>query len=275
MLRNIELIFRKYFPKRLKNYKIHLAAVNNKSGLEIGGPSYAFSSRGFLPLYGYIKDLDGCNFSADTIWEGKITEGRTYQFGEKKGAQIISEGAFLPMISDSQYDFLLSCHSLEHIANPVKALLEWKRIIKIDGYIVLIVPHKDKTFDHKRPLTSLEHLIQDYKNNTQENDATHFEEVINFYDLSMDEMISDRISLEARVKDNFNNRCLHHHVFNTPLLVKLVNYVDLQICDIQHFNPFNIIMLAKKVVGKPNNNYYIDPSKDIYQDHKFPSDKIW
>ena len=32
------------------------------------------------------------------------------------------------------YDVLLSSHTLEHIANPLRALSEWKRIVGDDGH---------------------------------------------------------------------------------------------------------------------------------------------
>ena len=69
-------------------------------------------------------------------------------------------------------------HCIEHIANPLKAISEWKRILKDNGLILLIVPHKDKTFDHNRPITSLSHLIEDMKTDVQEDDSTHLPEIL-------------------------------------------------------------------------------------------------
>ena len=274
MLKKIEETFRDYFPKRMENYQLYTSLLKDKSGLEIGGPSPTFTSKGFLPIYDYIKKLDGCNFSTNTLWEGNISEGNTYKYGTKKGYQIISDGSKLDIVTDAKYDFLLSCHSIEHIANPIKALTEWKRVIEDKGYIVLIVPHKDNTFDHDRPITSLGHLINDYKNNTQEDDTTHFEEVIQLHDILMDQGVRDTATLTIRTVNNYKNRCLHHHVFNTPLVVKLADYLDFKICDVQHFNPFNIILLLQKnSIEKPDNSFYLDVSNRIYQKDKFPSDK--
>lgn len=276
MLQKIEKLFRRYVPKRMKGYKAYITALRNKSGIEIGGPSPTFTSKGFLPLYDVIKSLDGCNFSTNTLWEGNITEGNTYQFGKRKGRQIISEGSSLEKIPDGSYDFLLSCHSLEHIANPIKALMEWKRIIKDEGHIVLILPHKDNTFDRDRPLTALEHLIDDYKKQTQENDDTHFAEILQLHDISRDPGIVNIEELKNRTADNFTNRGAHHHVFNTPLVVNLVNYLRFKILNIQHFNPFNIIVLLQKNTGKiPDNSGFLDPGNKIYQKPSFPSDKLW
>jgi len=69
------------------------------------------------------------------------------------------------MIKDKQYDFLLASHALEHIANPFKAIMEWLRILKDNGIILIILPHKDDTFDHKRPVKDLKHLIKDFELN--------------------------------------------------------------------------------------------------------------
>ena len=274
MLRKTEQIFRRFFPKRMNNQGLYLSTLKGMHGLEVGGPSPIFTAAGFLPVYTCINGLDGCNFSSNTVWEGSISEGNTYRFGNKKGYQIISDGTKLDMVANGKYDFVLSCHSIEHFANPIKALKEWLRVIKDDGYLLLVVPHKDNTFDNRRPVTKLEHLIKDYENNVEENDSTHFEEINSLHDISMDDGIADSESLRIRTADNFNNRCVHHHVFNTPLVVELAGYLHLKILDVQHFNPFNIIALLQKSTDKnPDNSIYLDKANSIYQ--KFPSDKSW
>ena len=260
----------------MANYHFYQEKLNGLSGLEIGGPSGTFTQKGFLPLYDHIKNLDGCNFSSNTVWEGKISEGPNYQYGNKKGYQIISDGSNLAQIPDGKYDFILSCHSIEHIANPIKALDEWKRVIKKDGYLLIIVPHKDNTFDHNRPITTLDHLVKDFKENTGEDDSSHYEEVLTMHDISMDSGINNKEELKIRTADNFNNRCVHQHVFNTPLVVKLADYLNFKILDVQHFNPFHIIIfLQKSGNGKPDNSNYMTPTNKIYHKDKFPSDKNW
>ena len=274
MRKTIEYIFRNLFPKKIKNYKFFMKSVKGLNGLEVGGPSYAFSSKGFLPIYNVIKNLDGCNFSTSTVWEGNISAGQNYKYGKKKGNQIIADGGDLKEIIDCKYDFILSCHSLEHMANPIKALLEWKRIIKNNSYILLILPHKDKTFDHNRPVTSLEHLIVDFENETGERDKTHFDDVISFHDLSMDSGIENIDQLTTRTFENFTNRCVHHHIFNTLLVVKMVNFSGFKICDIQHFNPFHIIILLQKTSIEFDNSKFLMPENNVYNKPQFPSDKI-
>jgi SAM-dependent methyltransferase len=150
-----------------------------KKGLEIGGPSSVFSIRGNFPIYLFADVIDGVNYSNETPWEGKISEGKTYKyFNNEQGHQFIREATDLHGIKDETYDFVLSCHSLEHLANPLKALKEWNRVLKPKGLLVIIVPDKRYTFDLNRSYTSMDHLVDDFNKNVGEDDTTHFEEIL-------------------------------------------------------------------------------------------------
>src|SRR4029077_13667157 len=52
--------------------------IENKAGLEIGGPSTIFRDAGELPIYRYMAALDNCVFSLETIWEGRRAEERSF-----------------------------------------------------------------------------------------------------------------------------------------------------------------------------------------------------
>jgi len=216
-----------------------------KSGIEIGGPSALFKSKGYLPLYPLVQSLDGVNFSNATVWEGKLSEGLHYKYEDKTGYQYIAEGSSLPVIGDAAYDFVLSCNNLEHIANPIGALLEWKRIIKKNGAVLLVLPNKFANFDHNRPYTSIAHLVDDFKNNRDENDLTHLEEVLKLHDLKRDPQAGDYQNFRERCADNYLNRCIHHHVFNQDLLQQLCSYCDMEVT-LQFSNKTDHFILAVK-----------------------------
>ena len=95
MKKKMEELFRNIFPKRVKNYKFLKSKFINQNGLEIGGPSFAFSEKGFLPLYSVVGNLDGCNFSNQTVWEGEIKSGLNYKYGVRTGTQFIFDGGSL------------------------------------------------------------------------------------------------------------------------------------------------------------------------------------
>lgn len=44
---------------------------------------------------------------------------------------------------NKQFDFVFSCHSLEHMLDPKAALKEWLKIIKPGGILFVIVPDED------------------------------------------------------------------------------------------------------------------------------------
>ncbi|MFZ1626643.1 MAG: class I SAM-dependent methyltransferase [Candidatus Moraniibacteriota bacterium] len=77
--------------------------------------------------------------------------------GEVAPIDIVAPGDKLP-IADASVDFVVSSHVLEHFPDPIAALLEWYRIVRPDGYVYLIVPHRERTFDRGKTPTTLTSL---------------------------------------------------------------------------------------------------------------------
>ncbi|MCG9898599.1 MAG: class I SAM-dependent methyltransferase [Hydrotalea sp.] len=272
MRKVVETWYRKIFPKRVPKYQTYRPFFLERTGLEIGGPSPIFQNSGFLPVYNWLQQLDNCTFSNETVWEGRLEAGKSFRYSPgKSGYQFFSEGNDLQFAQDNTYDCVLSSHNIEHYANPIKALREWKRVVKKGGILLLVVPHKDNTFDHARPLTTIEHLILDADTNMQENDTTHFEEVIQLHDLKKDPAGISQEELKERTLNNIQNRCVHHHVFNTPLVVKALDEAGWTIRKINWMNPYHIIVLAQNIGNKPNNTNWLLPK--AFSESPFPSDK--
>ncbi|MEP6683080.1 MAG: methyltransferase domain-containing protein [Parafilimonas sp.] len=219
-----------------------------KTGIEIGGPSSIFSIKSPMPIYLYAKKIDGVNFSNQTVWEGQINEGESYKYySSKKGFQYISEANDLSKIEKEKYDFILSSHCLEHTANPIRTLKEWNRVLKKNGYFVLVLPDKNFTFDVNRPYTTFEHLKQDYENHANERDETHFEEVIRFHNIALDNGTSTTEELIDRTKNNFQNRCVHHHVYSFELIDELLQFTGFAVIKQKWLAPFHLLTIAKKI----------------------------
>jgi SAM-dependent methyltransferase len=64
----------------------------------------------------------------------------------------------LSQFSDGSLDFVVCCHVLEHLKNPIQAIREFFRVLKTGGLAALAVPDKHFTFDVNRPLTAWEPL---------------------------------------------------------------------------------------------------------------------
>lgn len=221
----------------------NLYALKSKGlkGLEIGGPSPQFNTRG---IYKELGSLDNVNWNNKTIWGTDLNVSYMY-YKDRTGKNFIMEATDLNKIPDNTYDIILSSHSLEHIANPIKALKEWSRVSTKDGLLILSVPKKDEMFDHRRPYTTLKHLLLDYENNVGEDDSTHFQEILELHDIDMDPWAGSYLNFVQRSLDNFNNRALHHHVFNEDLIKKLLNFSGYTVIKLD-VEPYQYSVLAKK-----------------------------
>ena len=218
----------KHIPKRFKEYQEISNSFIGLKALEIGGPSDIFFTK--LYVYQNLKSLSVANFSNETTWEGKIGEGLNCRYYSNKLAyQYILDTSNLYKIKDNSYDAILSSHSLEHLANPIKALFEWKRVLKKNGKLLLILPNKINNFDHKRPYTLFSHILSDYENKVTEDDMTHYEEIINLHDLKHYSKDANYEKFLEESKDNFKNRHFHHHVFNKDLIFKMLDFVGFNI----------------------------------------------
>lgn len=243
----LKVSLKKLIRPRIKEFELFKELFQNRSGLEIGGPSGIFKQGGFIPLYKIVKNLDGCNFSNTTLWEGNIENLGSYKYSHgKMGKQYVSEASNLSQIDASKYDFIISSNCLEHVANPIKALLEWVRVLKKDGVILLVLPNRKFNFDHKRPITTFDHLLKDFDDNIEEDDMTHLEEILQLHDLNLDFRAGTKEQFTERSKRNVENRALHHHVFNTTLLNQLFTHLNLQV--LMTYENEEFIILGRKLV---------------------------
>ncbi len=270
---------RALFPERIDQHSRYTRLFRGATGLEIGGPSKIFSRRGLIPLYPILKQVDGCNFAPETVWEGRIEAGTgKYRYDKRKtgGYQYIRDAVSLDCIESEQYDIVLSSHCLEHVANPLRALVEWRRVLKQGGHLVLVLPHKDGTFDHKRPVTTLRHLIEDFERSVGEDDLTHLSEILELHDLSMDPPAGDKEAFRQRSLKNRENRCLHHHVFDTDLAVRLIDHSKLQIIDVQQAMPYHVIIIAWKseALNIHDNGEFLSKNAAYRSRSPFPSDAV-
>ena len=233
-----------------------------------------FRDNKFIPIYKHVRRLDGVNFASTTVWEGQLQEGCRYEYlaGKAPGFQFILEGTDLWRIPSERYDFVLSSHSLEHTANPIKALKEWVRVLKAEGILLLVLPHKERTFDHRRPTTELRHMIADYENETAEDDLTHLPEILASHDLSRDAPVRNIDFFRERSLANCANRCLHHHVFDLRTALALVDHVGLQIVRADTALPCHIIILARRA-NRPDNRPFLTAESAVFARSCFCSDR--
>jgi SAM-dependent methyltransferase len=231
------------FRRRCFEYDQMRPYFAGKMALEIGGPSSIFTRNRLIPIYPYLASLDACNFSARTLWSS-TDEARI--FGPLLKRQFAAEATLLAGVADETHDLVLASHVLEHVANPLCALREWRRVLRPDGVMLVILPHQAATFDCRRPISTLEHLVADEAGGIAENDLTHMDEILALHDLALDPPAGTPEQFRARCLRNAEVRGMHHHVFSPELLVKVFDLLEMRVLALAVERPHHIIALAQK-----------------------------
>lgn len=235
----------RWFGIERRAFKPYAHWFEAKVGLEVGGPSALFRDESMLPVYPRAARVDGVNFATRTTWEGRIAEGMTYDYGEGRfGRQYVREASCLEGIADGGYGFVLSCHSLEHSANPLKCLGEWRRVLEPEGKLLLVLPDPRYTFDRRRPVTQFEHLLEDFHRDTGEDDLTHVDEVVALHDPGPGRGAGEPRLTRASLLDNATHRTMHHHVFDATLLHRVLLYFGFRPRFFDEAPPHHLIVLA-------------------------------
>jgi SAM-dependent methyltransferase len=221
-------------------------ALKDAVALEPGGPSASFGRWGLVPVYPRLAALDTLDYAERTLWSEAAHEHI------RSRRQLIGEAGKLDTVPNDAYDALLASHVVEHLANPLGALAEWQRVVRPGGYVLLIVPHRDGTFDHRRPITSLAHLQADAARETGEDDLTHLEEILELHDIARDPGAPSREVFEQRCRENASSRAMHHHVFISRTIVDMCRAAGLDVLLVRPLLPHNIVCFCR--VGQSHHN---------------------
>jgi SAM-dependent methyltransferase len=213
--------------------------------LEIGGPSAVFGADGLLPIYPVLAHVDGVQWAAETVWHSLDSERGYRPDGDRVGDLHVLDSVDLDPIADGSYDAVVSSHVLEHIANPLRALAAWRRVTRPSGHLLTVAPHMSGTFDHRRAVTPLSHMIDDLERNVGEGDLTHLEETLGLHDRTRDSEAADQEAWAARRRSNLATRVLHHHTFTTFTLLELLDHAGLELIGVETRFPHDIYVLGR------------------------------
>ena len=89
---------------------------------------------------------------------------------------VIDDGERLATIAESSQDFIVANHFLEHCENPIGTIETHLGKLKPGGVLFYAVPDKRYTFDFRRPVTPLEHMVADYERGPEGSRREHYEE---------------------------------------------------------------------------------------------------
>lgn len=164
----------------------------------------------------------------------------------------------------TKYDLVILNNVVGYSPNPLKLLSYCKNLFNDGGYILVIIPHKNSNLNYRRPVTTLEHLISDFNSDTKEDDITHYEEILNFYDYKLDDRIGDIKELAKCLNNNKDEVKLEYHVFNILTSVELMDYAGYKIVDVFLGLSGSIFIIAK-CTGTilPDNRQYLQKSHSL------------
>lgn len=219
-------------------------ALRGAVALEPGGPSALFGRLGVVPVYSRLAALDTLDYAEQTLWSASA------RAPIEPRRRLIGEAGRLVGVPDRSYDAVLASHVLEHLADPLGGLAEWQRVVRPGGHLLLVVPHRDGTFDHRRPVTSIEHMRADAQHATPEDDLTHLEEILELHDLARNPQSASREVFELRCRENASTRAMHHHVFILRTVVEMCEAAELEILHARALLPFNILCLCRVGYGR-------------------------
>jgi SAM-dependent methyltransferase len=239
--RDVALDF--WYLVRFREYREIRPFVKNltrTTALEIGGPSWIFKTK--IPVYRYLRQLK--LLQPPLQRSAAEMESASYYWLFRKGERYTGE-ATRTGFNNSSFSLILNSHVLEHIANPIRALREWYRILEPNGYVFTVVPSPEGTFDQDRPITTFDHILADYRTRKDEDDKSHIEEIVLLTRLDIVKSIQSVDFFYDRCKNNVELRYMHHHVFDLKLLKNLFVFCRFHICFADTF-PSGHFIIARK-----------------------------
>lgn len=98
------------------------------------------------------------------------------ELGEQKFApvSIIGSAYDLSQVPEGSLDFVIANHLVEHLDYPIKGLKEFARVLRPGGVLYMALPDARVGIDQGRPLTPLEHLLEEHRSGADVTRRQHY-----------------------------------------------------------------------------------------------------
>lgn len=113
---------------------------------------------------------------------------------------IVDDGELLDTIPDSSQDFVIESHFLEHARNPINAIRNGLRVLKEDGYFVLVIPDKNYNIELLRTVTKFDHLLDDENVPSATRDFSHYKDFALYFCNIFNAEARERLAMELEEK---------------------------------------------------------------------------
>jgi hypothetical protein len=138
---------------------------------------------------------------------------------------VVDDGERLETIAADSQDFIVANHFLEHTEDLIGTLGTHLGKLKPGGVLFYAVPDKRYTFDHRREVTTVEHIVRDYEEGPEGSRREHYDE----YGAAVLGGESDREAPDFAARAEKYSRelegsqaSIHAHTFTAPSFLALL-----------------------------------------------------
>lgn len=151
---------------------------------------------------------------------------------------VVDNGEILKKVKSNSQDFIIANHFVEHCENPISMLINQLRVLKEGGIIYWAIPDKRFTFDAIRPLTTVDHIIQDYEKGPRTSRRKHYEEWVKL--IGSERGGHTQKTANQLMKEHYS---IHFHTFTKESFIKIIKFAK---------KKYNLAFEIKEVVSNIN-----------------------
>jgi len=141
---------------------------------------------------------------------------------------IIDDAETLKTVPEASQDFIIANHLIEHTQDPIGSIMCWYSKLKKGGVLYMAVPDMKSTFDKDRPLTPLNHIIEDHECTPEQRKERNLEA---FYEWSRLVNKTPEERVEAEVKHLVEmDYSIHYHTFTFQSMKMLLTEIQRRYC---------------------------------------------
>jgi SAM-dependent methyltransferase len=226
------------------------------NGIEIGALGTPMTALPATATITYVDHLDN--------------DGLRHHYPELSGKPMVhvDKVATASTLSDAfnpqSLDFIIANHIIEHVDNPLAALIQFHGLLRMGGIVHLAIPDRRLTFDRERPRTSLDHLVKDLEDPSgptkDERDFQHYVEWVKYVPPYLPE---HQKAYQSDVSKLWANRySIHLHVWEPDDWPPIITYLSsigypfrlldyFNVPSIEDRNEFILILQKSDTLGDP------------------------
>jgi predicted SAM-dependent methyltransferase len=125
---------------------------------------------------------------------------------------LIGNAQDLSVLSDDSVDFVVANHLFEHLDNPIQGLKEMVRVLRPGGVLYLALPEPRVTFDSKRDLTTVQHVLDEYRDGPSGSREAHFLDWVEKVEAFLEGNRVDDVQARAQALSAMDYS-IHYHVW--------------------------------------------------------------